>query len=269
MLEWQVESALRRRLGMRRGRSGVLALRAFLLLPILLIPAAADAAKLCMLPADLPFDEDDERRARVERIVTRELEAAAVAVVPSAEVRKLLDDVDGRSGRIFDPATGRVDRALEAAFLDDLERSAGEVLGCTGFVQAGLHQVLAWFDGQHASWDGRRTSIVSGGRIAGKVALAVLTGVIVHEQGWVPALSLSIRVSTLRNADVAFRIIGVEPLMDFSVSRDKDLLPQDRWLKDEALVESAIGSALGPQLVDLKTNGHPGDDPLPAGFRWE
>ncbi|MBK7948014.1 MAG: hypothetical protein IPK00_04585 [Deltaproteobacteria bacterium] len=248
--------------------------RLLLLLPALLaaLPTwapIASAARLCMLPAAFPFDEDDERRARIEQIVAREFEAASIPVAPSAEVRKLLEVVDERSGRIFDPETGRIDDAKESLYLDDIERSVAAELGCTGFVQVGLHQVLAWYDGHHANWDGRRTPINSGARIAGRVVLGILSGVYVQEQGWVPALSLSIEVSNLRYEDVAFRVAGVEPLMNFSVSRKQDLLPRDQWLKDEALVETAIGAALGSDLADLKGNGRPGEAPLPTGFSWE
>lgn len=231
--------------------------------------AHVHAPKFCMLPSSFPFEEDDERRARVERIVTRAFEAASIEVEPSPGVGKLAEAVDERSGAIYDPATGRVDATREAAYLDDLERSARDELGCSAFVQVGLHQVYAWYDGHHANWDGQRKPINSGARIAGQVVLGVLSGVYIQERGWVPALSLSVDVTTLRGERVAFRIAGVEPLMNFSVSRSKDLLPEDRWLEDEAAVEFAIGSALGPDLVDLKTNGRPGDEPLPDGFRWE
>lgn len=237
-------------------------------------PSPASAAevspiRLCMLPASFPFDEKDERRARIESIVTREFEAASISIAPSTEVQKLIEAVDERSGRIFDPATGRVDEAKESVYLDDIERSVGEQLGCTGFVRVGLHQVLAWYDGQFAHWDGRRTAINSGARIAGRIALGILAGTYIQEQGWVPALSLSIEVRNLRYDDVAFRIAGVEPLVNFSVSRKQDLLPSDEWLKDEAQVVTAIGAALGTDLADLKGNGRPGETPLPAGFRWE
>ncbi|MBY0398685.1 hypothetical protein K2X89_00180 [Myxococcota bacterium] len=221
-----------------------------------------------MLPPDLPFEEDDERRARLERSVTREFEAAAITIAPSVEVEKLLDAVDERSGKIFEPETGRVDDAKQSLFLDDIERSTGQELGCTGFVRIGLHQVLAYYDGHYAHWDGRRTAINSGARIAGRIVLGILAGAYIQERGWVPALSLSIQVTNLRYDDVAFRTAGVEPLVNFSVSRKQDLLPADRWLEDEAQVETAIGLALGSGLAELKGNGRPGATPLPDGFRW-
>ena len=232
-------------------------------------PTEASALKLCMRRADFPFGPDDARREGIERLLTRDLTAAAITVAPSVAVETVLEKVAARSGDIFDPDSGRVDQGRQAAQLDDLERSVRAELGCIGFVQLGLHQVFAWYDGEYAAWDGYRTSIITQGIVARRVALGALTGITGHKQGWIPALSLSIQVTTLRQAEVAYRIAGVEPLVRFSASHGEDHLPPELWLRDEALVEAAIGSALGAELVDLKTNGHPGDAPLPEGFRWE
>jgi len=234
----------------------------------LVAPATASAG-LCMLPAQLPFEKDDPRRAALERIVARVFEAQSIEVAPSAEVQVELDGADEAAGEIFDPATGRVDEAKEAAYLDELERRLRATLGCGGLIELSLHQVIARYDGTNALWDGQRAKVNSNARIAGRIALSILAGAYITESGWVPALSLWVRITDLRRRDVAFRSAGVEPLVDFSYSRSQDLLPVDRWLRDEAIVEAAVASALGSDLSLLKADTLPADSPGVAGFRWE
>lgn len=229
----------------------------------------AGAARLCMLPPAVPFAEDDERRGQLERIVTRHFEAESIGIAPSAQVEPLLKAVDERSGAIFDPLTGRVDAARYALYEEDVERSLRDELGCTGMLRLGLHQVPAWYDGTNATWDGQSAKVNSTARIATRVAVSILAGAYITETGWVPALSLWIQVMDLRHHDIAFRSAGVEPLMDFSYSRDQDLLPEDRWLRDDAIVEGAVTSALGADLSALKADVLPADRPGVADFRWE
>lgn len=239
------------------------------ILAVVLLASAAEAARLCMLPALFPFDEEDERRERLERIVARHFEAQSITIVTSAEVAPLLEEVDERSGAIFEPATGRIDAARYEIYQSDVERSIREKLGCSGFLQMSLHHVPAWYDGTTASWDGQSTRINSGARIATRIFFSILVGATITEQGWVPALSLGIRVADLRLKDVAFRTAGVEPLMDFSYSRSRDLLPEDRWLRDEEILEEAVSSALGQDLSALKAETISTQAPGETSFRWE
>lgn len=234
----------------------------------LLAPAPA-SADLCMLPAQLPFEKDDPRRAALERIVARHFEAQSIEVAPSADVQFELDGTDESAGEIFDPATGRVDEVKEDAYLDELERRLRGTLGCGGLIELSLHQVIARYDGTNALWDGQRAKVNSNARIAGRIALSVLAGAYITETGWVPALSLWVRITDLRWRDVAFRSAGIEPLVDFSYSRDQDLLPVDRWLRDAAVLEGAVTSALGSDLSLLKADMLPADRPGVADFRWE
>lgn len=223
--------------------------------------------ELCMLPAATPFEKSDERVARVEQMLTDHLAGASIRISSSAEVQKLLDDVDARSGAIFDPATGRIDAERNEAFLDDIERSVRERFGCDGFVRVGLAQVLAWYNGVSANWDGQRAQVNSGARIAGQVLLAALGGVILYEEGWVGALSLFVEVETLRFEDVAFRSAGIETLQDFSISRGHDLLPPDRWLRDDDVLKKSIEKALGEKIELLETRGRPAGSRTPD-FEW-
>lgn len=224
--------------------------------------------RLCMLPAALPFEMDDERRKVLERIVSRRLETATTAVVGSDRVKPLLEEVDARSGAIIDSATGRTDPERHEKYLADLEQTMREALDCDGFVQPSLHQVLAWYNGRSAYWDGHGAQVNSNARIAGRVALAALGGVYLSETGWVPALSLAIEVSDLRFRSIAFRTAGLEPLMNFSNRRDQDLVPDDRWLRNEAEIERAVASALGDDLEALKTRGMPTGVERGVEFRW-
>jgi hypothetical protein len=222
-----------------------------------------------MLPADLPFPPDDERRGQLERVVTQRFEAASIGITPSTEVAALLEQIDERSGAIFDPATGRVDAARDAVFRDDIERSIREAFDCDGFVELRLAKVIARYDGTWASWDGQQTRVNSGGRIAARLFASAVLGAYISEEGWVPALSLWIRVVDFQRRDVSFRSAGIEPLMDFSYARGKDLLPEDRWLRDAERIAEAVDSALGPDLSALKADTLPADAADEKAFRWE
>ncbi len=253
-----------------RGPGVLVFLTTALLLAVPLLGAApAAAVRLCLLPAQLPFPEDDERRDRLEQLVIRRFEAASIAVTPSREVRALLEQVDERSGAIFDPATGRIDAARDAVFREDVAKSVASAFGCTGFLQLSLAIVQAYYNGVSANWDGQSVRVNSGGRIAARAFASVLIGAYISEEGWVPALSLWIRVTDLRERDRAFRSAGIEPIMDFSYSRGDDLLPEDRWLRDEERLEEALDSALGPELGLLKADTLPPAGPEEETFRWE
>lgn len=252
--------------------SGVLGKPALAFVAVVILFAGArpaDATRLCILPPVLPFAEDDDRRERLEHIVRRSFEGASIEITPSTEVRALLEKVGERSGAIFDPATGRVDAAREEIHRADIESSVRDAFGCDGFIELRLANILAWYDGVSATWDGQSTRVNSGARIATNVFVCVVAGACVSEYGWVPALSLWIRVMDLRRQDIAFRSAGIEPLMDFSLSRDKDLLPKDRWLRDEKKLEEAVASALGPNLSFMKADALPVDASDAKALRWE
>ncbi len=216
------------------------------------VPLAA-AERICMVPAHLPFAKDDERRQIFEEVVARRLEAEAFEVVVSSDVEPVLKRIDARSGAIFDPLDGRVDHRLESIFRDDTEATLRESLGCTRMMKIGLHQVLAWYDGTHAIWDGQKARVNSAARIATRLFTSAVIGAYISEHGWVPALSLWIRVTDLRWQNEFYRTAGVEPLMDFSYSRDKDLLPEDRWLRDRQVLADAVQSAIGFELYQLES----------------
>ena len=225
--------------------------------------SAAAAPRLCMLPSILPFDEDDVRRSILEARVSEHFERDGIEIAGSKDFGKLAEEVDERSGAIFDPATGRVVEAAREIYEKDLEQSTRERFGCSGFVRLIVSQVLAQYGGAAANWDGRRVMINSGPRLA----LQVLAGV--SEYGWVPALSLWIHVTDLKREDVAFRTAGIEPLQDLSLSRGQDLLPEDRWLRDPDHVDEALDVALGEGISKLKQAGRPKGAGMRAEFRWD
>jgi hypothetical protein len=145
--------------------------------------------------------------------VSEHFERDGVEITSGKDFGKLAEQVDERSGAIFDPATGRVVQVAREIYEKDLEQSAREPFGCSGFVRLILVQMLARYGGAAANWDGRRVMIDAGPRLA----LQVLAGV--SEYGWVPALSLWIHVTDLKREDVAFRTAGIEPLQDLGLSR--------------------------------------------------
>lgn len=239
-----------------------------LLLAAGLTATPAIALRLCMLPPALPFEEGDARFATLERMVGAHFEKDRIEVVPSSEVEPLLEAVDARSGAIFDPATGRIDPDRRAALDADREQTVRDSLGCAGFVQISLRQVYAWYGGASASWDGQTAQVNSGARIAGQVLLGLASGVYVYENGWIPALSLFVRVSDFAGNDVAFRSAGVEVLQKFTVSTGHDVLPVDRWLAEEETIEEAITLALGEGIERLRSDGRPDARSAPD-FEWE
>ena len=85
-----------------------------------------------------------------------------------------------------------------------------------------------------------------------------------NERGWVAALSLWIRMTDLEGDEIAFRSGGIEPLVSLAVLRDKDRLPEDRWLRDSGRLDGAIRAALGPGGRRLRDAGTPGR----ADRRW-
>lgn len=233
----------------------------------LLLAPAASALRLCLHPASVPFEAGDERTVMLERKLTEHFERAGIAVVPSREVKALIETVDARSGAIFDPATGRVDAEKRKAFEADIEQSARTSLGCSGWIEVGLQEAFAWYGGTSASWDGQSVQINSTARITTQVLVGVLSGVYQYETGWVPVTSLYVRVADFENQDVAFRSAGVEALFDISLSRGQDRLPLDRWLRDEEVVEEAMTSALGESIERLRSSGRPAGSPAPD-FAW-
>jgi hypothetical protein len=69
-------------------------------------------------------------------------------------------------------------------------------------------------------------------------------------------------VIDLQGEEIAFRSAGIETLVNFALVKEKDRLPPDRWLRDEAKIAAAITSALGPRGAALRSEGHPDGTPL-------
>ena len=104
-------------------------------------------------------------------------------------------------------------------------------------------------------------------RIAFDVVCFVALSVVLHQLGAAPLLASSaaapdmatlwLRVLDLEGEEIAFRSAGIETLINFAVVKDKDRLPPDRWLRDDAKIAAAIASALGPEGAFLRTDGSP------------
>ena len=56
---------------------------------------------------------------------------------------------------------------------------------------------------------------------------------------------------------VAFRSAGIETPVSLAVVEDQDLVPEDRWLMDEARLDWAIRTAIGAGGDGLRRNGRP------------
>lgn len=231
------------------------ALRFALSLPIALFFGTASAgpldpgSKLCFSPLEIPIDveEGDERRFKVEEKLIQALRGISISVPNPQEVEDLVERVKIESGGFIDPFTGRLDEARYRGYHDQLALALREELGCDGQLFAQVVLVYANYGGGIASWDGTKTEVTSSGRIF----MGMIGGA--YEYGWIRALSLWLRVTDLNGDDLAFRSAGIETLVSFAIIRDKDFLPEDRWLTDDSKVNAAIKSALGRHGSGLRT----------------
>ena len=227
------------------------------LLPLLAERAASEplgeGARLCLYPLQLPLSEGEaeKRRPLIGRLLTAALADASLAVTDPTAVEALEERVRQQSGGFIDAPTGNRDGARYLAYRERLGAALREELGCDARLYASVVTLRAAFTSGIARWDGVTRQVSSTGRIV----MAVLAGV--QESGWVSAFSLWLRVTDLLGNDVAFRSAGIETPVQFAVLEDKDLVPEDLWLTDEARLDEAIRSALGPGGRSLRHDGRP------------
>jgi hypothetical protein len=217
-------------------------------------PAAlAHDAKLCLYPMGLPFSETQtaKRRPALEKKLIAELSAAKFRVADPDAVEALEKRVRTEVGGSIDPALGWRDAERFRVYSEHLARALKGELGCDGQLFASVVSLRAGFVGGTARWDGTSQAISSGGR----QALHLFAGV--EERGWVAALSLWLEVLDLPGNAVAFRSAGIETPVSLAVVEDQDLVPEDRWLMDEARLDQAIRSAIGAGGDGLRRNGRP------------
>ncbi len=235
----------------RGDRHRPLRLRSLILIQFSLIlfalgmPERATGMRLCLQPVSLPFAKDDERRASLEQTVTRKLEQSGFKIVPSEEVREVAERVDEEWGEIIDPVTGRRISEKWEQYKRKLAQALGDELGCERRLTLSVALIRAPFANGSATWDGTQMSVTSAGRIVRNVLLGL------NESGWLTALSLWIQVLDLNGDPLVFRSAGIEPLIDLSMSRGQDRLPEDQWLRNEEHLSRAIDSALGPNGLQI------------------
>jgi len=254
-----VASAASSRKIARSGRA-----RVPILAVIVLLLSASDAAatRLCFLPLSLPFDEDDERFGMVEEKITNVFESAGFETTDSEDVREVYEPVNDEWGEVFDPLTGRILGEQQARFEQEVGAAYRDALGCDALVQVSLALVRAQYTMPTAIWDGTTRQVMSTGR-------TILTALLGQTQsGWVSALSIWIHLMDLEGNDIGFRSAGVEPLVEISISRDLDKLPEDRWLVDDARFDDALESALGDDAKRLRTRGTSRGPIDPDALAW-
>lgn len=229
---------------------------------VFLAAGEAAATRLCLQPLALPFAKDDERFGLVEDKVSAVFESAGFEITRPAEVLEAYEPVDEEWGAIYDANTGHTIEDKKTWFEHEVERAFREDLGCEGRLRVSLGIVRAPCTGPFATWDGTTRQVVSTGR----TILVALTGE--ARCGWVAALSLWVQLMDSAGKEIGFRSAGIEPLVEFSVSRDLDKLPEDRWLRDEVALDGAIQSALGPRAELLRTRGTSRGPIDLRGFAW-
>jgi hypothetical protein len=230
---------------------------------ILLLAALAHAGPLdagtrvCLHAPSLPIENasTDPRTAALQTRLIAALESAGFQVTPPSAADLVVERVAKTADGAIDPYTGRRDPARSAARRALIAKALESELQCQVRMIAEVRPVYAHFQDDAAYWDGTTEHVLSGGRV-------VMNGIGgVTEWGFVPALSLWLRVIDLEGEELAFRSAGIETLVNFGVVKERDLLPSDRWLKDEAKIAAAIQSALGDRGSLLRGAGHP--EPAP------
>jgi hypothetical protein len=224
------------------------------------LPAAAEppgplgeGAKLCLYPLELPFSEGqaEKRRPALEKKLVDAFGAASFTLADSAAVKALEERVRTDAGGYIEPAFGWRDGPRYLAYRERLAQALRDELGCDGQLFASVVTLRAWFANGVAHWDGTDQQVSSTGR----QVMNALAGV--EERGWVSAFSLWLHVTDLAGEDVAFRSAGIETPVQFAVVEEKDVVAEDRWLTDEARLDAAIASALGPNGDALRQHGTP------------
>lgn len=222
-------------------------------------PGSADSpVRLCMLPPSVPFEKDDPRKAMLEEKVARRFEEGLFEVIRSSETEPLVEAVDEHWGAIYDPAFGNVVPNALAAQRQEMIRVLRTGLGCEALIRVSVQVIRALYAGGSARWDGVVVQINTPAR-------QWLLG---DEWGWVAALSLWVELFDLDGESLSFRSAGIEPLINFSIRRQVDRLPEDRWLRDEIAVDRAIDSALGPMALDIRERGFPTAQRPSWPFDW-
>ncbi|MEM9175913.1 MAG: hypothetical protein AAGC67_11825 [Myxococcota bacterium] len=227
--------------------SGLLAAVAACLLSL---PAAA-GPKLCMVAAALPFEEGDDRFELVESETALRFERAGFEIVPSEDVMAMIDRVDEAFGDIYDPLDGRVVPEQLDRFETELAHGFRDDLGCAARLRTSLGIVYASYAGFRANWDGVSRPVSSGER----AALMILAGV--NEYGWVQASSLWVELSDADGELIGFRSAGIEPHVQITMSRDRDKLPLDQWLRNDEYLQDAFEEAIGSAAEKMRDFGRP------------
>jgi hypothetical protein len=214
---------------------------------------------LCLEPPRLPIENapDDPRTADLQRRLVRALEAARFAVADPAAVDAIAKRVGKEHERRFDPYTGRWDPALDATVRGAIAAALESELGCSARMRAGVVPVFAFYYDGIVRWEEQ----VDFASSVGRYALQALAGV--HEWGFIHGLALRLGVLDRNGEEIAFRSAAIELLEAFAVQKERDLLPQDRWLTDGEKLDDAIASALGDGGSALRLEGNPQRKPHP------
>lgn len=216
-------------------------------------PPLAKGAKLCLHPLALPLSEAETaaRRPLLEGKLAAALGEAGFEVTEWPAVDALEQRVREELGGFLDPALGMRDPERYRSYNERLAAALREELGCDARLFPSVVTLRAWFSGGVARWDGASRKVSSTGRLVANAIAGV------EESGWVSALSLWLLVTDLEGNDLAFRSAGIETPVQLAFVEDQDLVPEDRWLTDEASLDEALYSALGPGGESLRRYGHP------------
>lgn len=206
--------------------------------------------KVGMLPVTLPegFDDREELKAEVEKLVRDHLEKAGLKTTASSGYASIYDRFNRQLGGIYNPDNGSriTDRynAVEA----NARREFMENEQLDGYVLTRIVVRQAPFFLEVARWDGVQDS--SNGRIPGNAIAKFLVGD--TSTGTLPGYSLIVQISNAADKIVFGRAGGIQLASYYSFVTGSGWefpnVPKEKALRDSARLERAVRVATLPLL---------------------
>ncbi len=198
---------------------------------------------LCLFPfrSEIELEQEETKFAQLEEQLSLELERIAIHVVPTIEVEKVWNEARDSSGGYFDPHWGTVDSSrfqlVEENFLGDGLRK----LQCDGVLYLSVVEVEAVVWNGSASWD-HATDQTEYGLV-----------------GYLPALSLRIRIIDTRKNEVYFGAGGIH--LSVEIDSDEYTDPHYKPIEEERnmAVDLENFRAIRFALIDLGVKMDDGD----------
>lgn len=195
------------------------------------------AVEPVVVPRDLDYPE--AVREQLEAAIEDELRAAAIDVVPAAEVAPLVREIALAQGGFYDPVTGELDQAKEKAIEAEVERTLEERFHPDAVLHPALWIRQAGVFGDIASWDG--------------FTQWALLESFWHAKGWrgrLSALSLVVKLTRPGGEALYAKAGGLQLLAKLDADGEPYELPQAELFLEPKRTTAAVRRALD-ELVGM------------------